>query len=192
MNKCEYNPEEYLLKWLSSILKEDDLSRFQKTICSKPGRITNAYKELFQGYEIESAEQIISVTEVLEGTIYQGLVSGLDIPFMSFCEHHFLPFHGTIDLIYEPGEYIIGIGKLSRLVDYRAKRFNIQERIAEQLCNDLMEFALARGAFARVKAQHMCLCYRGPQKYTSTNTVCYWSGSLLDESKKYDIQQMLN
>jgi GTP cyclohydrolase IA len=192
MNNRDHNPEECLLKWLSSILEEKDLSSFQKTIYTKPGRITNAYKEVFQGYEVESAKQIISVTETLEETIYQGLVSGLNIPFMSFCEHHFLPFHGSIDLIYEPGEYIIGIGKLSRLVNYRSQRFNIQERIAEQLCNDLMEFALARGAFARVKAQHMCLCYRGPQKYTSTNTVCYWSGTLLDESKKYDIQQILN
>ncbi|MFG3817970.1 GTP cyclohydrolase I [Limnothrix redekei] len=188
----ESHPERYLFKWLSSFLDDQDIRNFHESICGKPGRITNAYEDLFQGSKVESAEEIIKVTEFLKGDVYQGLVSGLNIPFLSFCSHHFLPFHGTVDLIYEPGEYIIGIGKLSRLVDYRAKRFNIQERIAEQLCSDLMQFGLAKGAFARVKASHMCLCHRGPQKYNSTNTVCYWTGSFLDSSKKIEVQQMLS
>lgn len=191
MNIDKNHPEFNLLQWLSSILPSQDIVSFEKVINDKPGRITNAYKELLQGYEIESAKELITVTEDLGDQVYHGLVSGLDIPFLSFCEHHFLPFLGTVDIIYEPGEYIIGIGKLSRLVDYRTKRFNIQERIAEQLCSDLMEFGLAKGAFARVKAQHMCLCYRGPKKYSSLNTACYWSGSLLEASKKHEIDLIL-
>jgi GTP cyclohydrolase IA len=185
------HPEYNLLKWLSSMMSDQDISSFEQTIRSKPGRITNGYKDLFQGYEIESAKELITVTEDLEESSYTGLISGLDISFLSFCEHHFLPFFGTIDIVYEPGKYIIGIGKLSRLVDYRTKRFNIQERIAEQLCRDLVEFGLAKGAFVRVKAQHMCLCYRGPRKYHSSNTVCYWNGSFLDVSKKHEVELML-
>lgn len=187
MNIKKNHPEYNLLQWLSGIILDQDLVGFKKAINNKPGRIANAYKELFKGYDIENAQKLITVTENLEGEFYHGLVSGLEIPFLSFCEHHFLPFFGTVDLVYEPGEYIIGIGKLSRLVDYRTKRFNIQERIAEQLCSDLMKFALAKGAFARVKAQHLCLCHRGPKKYSSFNTVCYWSGSLLEASKKQEI-----
>lgn len=181
------NPESNLLQWLSSILPEQDLVGFKNSIKNKPGRITNGYKELLQGYKIKSAQELIAVTEILGDESYQGLVSGLEIPFLSFCEHHFLPFFGTVDIVYEPGKYIIGIGKLSRLVDYRTKRFNIQERIAEQLCSDLMEFGLTKGVFARVKAQHMCLCYRGPKKYSSFNVVCYWSGSFLKPSKQKEI-----
>jgi|SanBayMetagenome_1026888.scaffolds.fasta_scaffold02053_6 GTP cyclohydrolase IA len=185
------HPESNLLKWLSEIISEQDLMSFKNSIKKKPGRITNGYKELLQGYEIESAKELISVTENLGEESYHGLVSALEIPFLSFCEHHFLPFFGTVDIVYEPGEYIIGIGKLARLVDYRTKRFNIQERIAEQLCSDLMEFGLAKGAFARVKAQHMCLCYRGPKKYSSFNVVCYWSGSFLEPFKKTEIDLIL-
>ena len=117
------HPESNLLKWLSEIISEQDLMSFKNSIKKKPGRITNGYKELLQGYEIESAKELISVTENLGEESYHGLVSALEIPFLSFCEHHFLPFFGTVDIVYEPGGYIIGIGKLARLVDYRTKRF---------------------------------------------------------------------
>ncbi|MBE9118916.1 GTP cyclohydrolase I [Lusitaniella coriacea LEGE 07157] len=187
MSIDENHPEFNLLRWLSSMIPSQEIVGLEKSLSSKPGRITDAYRELFKSYEIENPQKLITVTEDLKGEFYHGLVSGLEIPFLSFCEHHFLPFFGTVDLVYEPGEYIIGIGKLSRLVDYRTKRFNIQERIAEELCSDLMKFALAKGAFARVKAQHLCLCHRGPKKYSSFNTVCYWSGSLLEASKKQEI-----
>lgn len=187
----ENHPEFKLWEWLSVILSEEDLVGFKNSVKNKPGRITNGYKELLQGYETKNAKELMSITEKLEEDSYHGLVSGLEIPFLSFCEHHFLPFFGTVDIVYEPGKYIIGIGKLSRLVDYRTKRFNIQERIAEQLCSDLMTFGLAKGAFARVKAQHMCLCYRGPKKYSSFNVVCYFNGSFLDPSKQKEIDLIL-
>lgn len=192
MNLDKNHPEFYLLKWLSSIIPADEVDIFFKNIDQKPGRITDAYKELMAGYKIENAQTLITVTEELPDQNYRGLVSGLDIPFISFCEHHFLPFFGTVDIVYEPGKYIIGIGKLSRLVDYRTKKFNIQERIAEQLCSDLMEFGLAKGSFARVKAQHMCVCYRGPKKYNSFNTVCYASGTLAEDSQKQQIGLIIN
>ena len=104
MNIDKNHPEFNLLQWLSSILPNQDIVSFEEVINDKPGRITNAYKELLQGYEIKSAKELITVTEDLGDQVYHGLVSGLDIPFLSFCEHHFLPFFGTVDIIYEPGE----------------------------------------------------------------------------------------
>ncbi len=62
----------------------------------------------------------------------------------------------------------MGIGKLSRLVDFRAKRFNIQENIAKQICEDLIEFGDAKGAFVRISARHTCVCYRGGPKKNMT------------------------
>jgi GTP cyclohydrolase IA len=186
------HPEFHLSSWLSTVLPEECSDQFDRTIQSKPGRISKGYKEIFKGYEIDSAKDILSITEELNEEKYTGLISGLNIPFLSFCEHHFLPFYGTVDIVYEPQKFILGIGKLSRLVDYRTQRFNIQERIAEELCNDLMTAGAARGAFAKVKARHMCLCYRGPKKFDSSNTVCYWSGSLLNNEKKSEINLILN
>lgn len=185
------NPDIKLFEWLGEFLPHDELQRVKNTINKKPFRITEAYRELFSGYSIQSAEEVISFTEEVPNKDFTGLVSGIDIQYLSFCEHHFLPFHGVADVVYEPGEYIIGIGKLSRLVDYRTRRFNIQERIAKELCEDLMTFGRAKGAFARVKARHTCLCYRGPRKYDSSNIVTYAIGSCLEANKQREIQMLI-
>lgn len=170
--------DDLLLSWLSQIIPdEQEIRKLEKTFNKNPSRITNAYKELLSGYVSDRPEDILSVTETISENSYSGLVSGLNIEYLSFCAHHFLPFAGTVDLVYEPNKLIIGIGKLSRLVDYRTRRFNIQEFIAKELVEDLMHYAEASGAFARVSAYHTCLCYRGPKKYKSSNTVTYSLGS---------------
>ncbi|MEN9612140.1 MAG: hypothetical protein RLZZ628_2954 [Bacteroidota bacterium] len=181
-------PDFKLLDWIAQFIPQDELSRLQKEFNHKPFRITNAYKDLFSGYEILSAKEILTITEEVPNSDYNGLVSGLNIPYLSFCEHHFLPFIGEVDVIYEPNNYILGIGKLSRLVDYRTKRFNIQENIAKQICEDLMTFGNAKGAFVRISAHHMCLCYRGPKKYQSSNVVSYSIGSCRKPEKINEIK----
>lgn len=185
------NPDIKLLEWLSEILPKKELSRIASTFSLKPYRITNAYRELFNGYEISDASKILTITEETPNCDYNGLVSGIRIPYLSFCEHHFLPFIGFVDVIYEPSKYILGIGKLSRLVDFRTKRFNIQENIARQICEDLMEFGFAKGAFVRISAKHMCLCYRGPQKYESSNIITYSTGSCSEPNKLSEINLIL-
>lgn len=185
------NPDLKLLEWLSEFLPSTEIERVTNTVNQKPFRITDAYKELFSGYSIQSAEEVISFTEEIPNKDFSGLISGIDIQFLSFCEHHFLPFYGAVDVIYDPGEYILGIGKLSRLVDYRTRRFNIQERIAKELCEDLIAFGRAKGAFVRVKAHHTCLCYRGPRKYGSSNIVIYAVGSCLDPNKQKELQMLI-
>lgn len=187
----EERPDIHLVDWLKLVIP-NNISEIQDIIDTKPYRITKAYKELLAGYTILSAEEIITVTEEIEKDSYSGLVSGLSIDYLSFCAHHFLPFFGKVDVIYDPSDVIIGIGKLSRLVDYRAKRFNIQENIAKELCEDLMEFANARGAFARVSAKHTCLCYRGPTKYQSENVVVYSIGTCSDVDRQQNIGFILS
>lgn len=182
------NPDLELLNWLRTVIP-DDISSIEEIIEEKPYRITNAYKQLLSGYNDKSAKDIITVTERIISGSYSGLVSGLNINYMSFCAHHFLPFYGKVDIIYDPDDLIIGIGKLSRLVDFRTKRFNIQENIAKELSNDLMVDANARGAYVRVTAKHTCLCYRGPTKYDSENTVVYSDGSCINRHQ--DISNIL-
>lgn len=184
-------PDLKLIDWLSEFLPKEEVLRVREEFSKKPFRVTKAYRELFSGYEIPSAENVLTVTEEVPNGDYNGLVSGLNIPYLSFCEHHFLPFVGLVDIIYEPNKYILGIGKLSRLVDYRAKRFNIQENIAKEICEDLIQFGNAKGAFVKISAKHMCLCYRGPQKYDSSNIVTYALGSFKDSKKNSEINLIL-
>ena len=170
-----------LIHWLKHIVPTSVLGEIESSIKEKPHRISNAYKELLSGYQVKDASEILSVTEILENN-YSGLVSVTKVPFLSFCVHHFLPFTGSIDLIYDPGEFILGIGKLSRLIDYRTKRFIIQENIAKSLCEDLINFGKAKGSFVRVIASHTCACYRGPSKFEAKNTVIYKMGTCSDKN----------
>ncbi len=181
-----------LLQWLKSFLPIEESDRLEREFSSKPFRITKGYQDLLEGYIVTSAAEILTVTEEIPNKDYNGLISALDVPFLAFCEHHFLPFIGKIDLVYEPSEFILGIGKLSRLIDYRTKRFVIQENIAKLLCEDLIVFGKAKGAFAKVTANHMCACFRGPKKYDSRNTVIYHSGTCSQVDRINEIQILLN
>ncbi|HMM78738.1 MAG TPA: GTP cyclohydrolase I [Pyrinomonadaceae bacterium] len=186
------NPDSKLTDWMSEFLPQAELDKFLKGIEEKPDRITAAYRELFAGYVSKDASEILTVTEEVADRDFSGLVSGLNISYLAFCMHHFLPFWGTVDLIYEPDSLILGIGKLSRLVDYRTRRFNIQENVARELCEDLLTFGNAKGAFARVKASHACLCYRGPQKYESVNVVTYSLGTCQEPVRQQEISIILS
>lgn len=184
-------PDLKLLEWFAEFLPKEEVSRVASKFEIKPYRVTEAYRQLFSSYEISNAGDILTITEEVPNGNYNGLVSGINIPYLSFCEHHFLPFVGVVDVIYEPNTYILGIGKLSRLVDFRTKRFNIQENIASQICQDLIQFGNAKGAFVRISARHMCLCYRGPKKYESSNIVTYSLGSCNEANKLTEINLIL-
>lgn len=168
-----------LVDWLELIFPDCAMvaGELSRTLDENPGRISRAYRSLLEGYLCDP-EAVIKVTLELPKQDYAGLVASTNMPFLSFCAHHFLPFFGTIDIVYEPGPYIIGIGKMPRLVDCRAKRFELQETLVKHLCDDMMLFAKARGAYVRSVARHLCVCYRGPAHYPTFNQTTYALGSL--------------
>lgn len=184
--------EEALLKWLRQILANapDSLEHIERLIAQSPGRISQAYEELLSGYH-ENPQDLVQVTAPLEGQAYTGLISAVDVPFLSMCAHHFLPFHGLIDVVYEPGEFILGIGKIPRLVQCRARRFQIQEFLVRDIAADFMNFVKAKGVFVRARAVHMCVCYRGPRSYGTSNAVMFSAGTLRDPSD-VDYRLLLN
>lgn len=187
-----HSPDFKLLEWLKESIPQYEIEAFEKKLVIKPNRITKSYQEIFSGYTTKDASEILTVTKTVENGTYKGLISGIGIDFMSFCSHHFLPFIGTVDIVYEPSISILGIGKLTRLVDYRTRRFNIQESIAKELCEDMMEFGRATGVFVRVTAHHTCVCYRGPKKFRSLNIVTYAMGTCANSDMTSIIQMHLN
>lgn len=172
----------HLQKWVAGLLPErPELGeQFAAMIESAPDRISNAYRELFRGYRMR-AEEIVKPTVTLDPSApYSGIVVVREIPFLSYCGHHFLPFFGTVDLAYAPGAMIVGLGKIPRLVDLRACRLQIQEYLARDLSHDLMTTVGARGAFVRVTARHLCICARGPAKSSTYAVTTYADGTLAD------------
>lgn len=125
-----------------------------------PARVVKALREMTCGYGIDP-KQVLS-TMFSESA--DELVLLRNIPFVSLCEHHMLPFHGVAHVAYLPGERVVGLSKLARLVDCFAKRLQIQERMTHEITTALMAHLNPRGAAAIVIAHHSCMSCRGVQK----------------------------
>ena len=143
-------------------------------------RIARAFKELLGGYAIDTAK-ILKTTRLLAEDERPGLVEVEEIDFHSLCAHHFLPFFGKVDLAYVPGDRILGLGKLPRLVVAYARRFQIQEDLVREVAHAMMDHGHARGVRVRAWAQHLCVCSRGPSSPASVTYTEYALGCL-DES----------
>lgn len=123
----------------------------------KPRRVARAYTELLT-YEP------FDMTTVPNDEQYDELVVVRDIPFHSLCMHHLLPFHGTATVAYIPGERILGLSKLARVVDMFARDLQVQERLTKQVANWLEQHLQPRGIGVVLDAEHMCMTLRGVQK----------------------------
>lgn len=97
------------------------------------------------------------------------------------CEHHMLPFFGKAHVAYLPGEHVIGISKLARLVDLYARRLQIQERIGEQVTEALMTYLKCQGAACFIEAKHMCMSSRGCNKQNSMMKTSSLKGVFLED-----------
>ena len=95
---------------------------------------------------------------------YDELVVARDIPFHSLCEHHLLPFSGVAHVGYIPGERIIGLSKLARVVDHFARALQVQERLTTQVAGWLQRELAPRGVGVVLEAEHMCMSIRGVRK----------------------------
>jgi GTP cyclohydrolase I len=140
-------------------------------------RIARAFQELLSGYDVE-LEGLLKTTRMLEPGERPGRVEVNDIAFYSICAHHFLPFFGHVDIAYEPGDRILGLGKLPRLVDAFARRFQIQEDLVRQVAGAMMELGRARGVRVRSRAQHLCMCSRGPSSQSCVTHTEFALGTL--------------
>lgn len=99
-----------------------------------------------------------------------------DIEFYSMCEHHILPFFGTVSIGYIPDGKMIGLSKLARIVDSFAKRLQVQERLTSRICNLLSEAMPTKGVIVSCTAQHLCMKMRGVEKQDSATTTYDYNG----------------
>lgn len=98
----------------------------------------------------------------------KGIVVVRDIEFHSLCEHHILPFFGTMSVGYLPGAKIIGLSKLARIVDMYARRLQVQERLTAEVCECVDRLLETRGVIVSCRAQHLCMKMRGVEKQESS------------------------
>lgn len=134
-----------------------------------PKRVAKMYEELFAGYEMDY-HKILSKQFTVDGK--PSLIEVKDINFYSMCEHHIMPFFGTIDITYQPkvGGKVVGLSKLARLVECFARRLQIQERLGKQICDALVECLDPEMVQVKITAEHTCMTARGINKPGSKTT----------------------
>ncbi|HXU44161.1 MAG TPA: GTP cyclohydrolase I FolE [Thermoanaerobaculia bacterium] len=124
-------------------------------------RVAKMYLEMFHGLS-EGAEPEITTFPNQEG--YSHMVMEKNIPFYSMCAHHLVPFYGHAHIAYIPNDQIIGLSKFSRILEFYAKRPQLQERLTEQVVSCLEERLKPQGAMVVIEARHLCVEMRGVKK----------------------------
>ena len=138
---------------------------------------------------VEGAEPELRTFPNAEG--YSEMVALTDIPFHSTCAHHFLPFFGTAHVAYLPGARVVGLSKLARVVDFYARRPQVQERMTEQVA-DLVQRRLApAGVMVVVQARHLCMEARGVAKAGAMTTTTAVRGAFTDDRRRQELLGLL-
>ena len=141
-----------------------------------PRRVAAAYAELL-------TPQPFAPTTFPNDEGYDELVIARSIPFHSLCEHHLLPFHGVAHVAYLPGERIIGLSKLARVVDLFARGLQVQERLTTQVADWLDEHLAPKGVGVVMEAEHLCMTLRGVQKPGALTVTSALRGLVRDDSR---------
>ena len=114
---------------------------------------------------------------------YDELVVARGIPFHSLCEHHLLPFVGVAHVGYLPGERILGLSKLARVVDFFARSLQVQERLTTQIAGWLQRELQPKGVGVVLEAEHLCMSLRGVQKQGATTVTSALHGLVRDDPR---------
>ena len=147
-----------------------------------PERVARMYEEVCRGYG-ESASEHLATTFKVEGS---EMVVERDIRFYSLCEHHLLPFFGSVHVAYIPDGEVTGLSKLARTVEVFARRLQLQERLTAQVADALMDDLHAKGAVVMVEAGHMCMSMRGVKKPGSTTVTLAKRGVFEGDARLVD------
>jgi GTP cyclohydrolase I len=141
-----------------------------------PRRMADAYAELLTA-------QPFKATTFANCDGYDQLIVAGAIPFHSLCMHHLLPFHGVAHVGYLPGERIIGLSKLGRVVELFARDLQIQERMTTQIADWLQRNLAPRGVGVVLEAEHLCMSLRGVQKLGARTVTSALHGLVRDDAR---------
>lgn len=140
-----------------------------------PARAAEAMQYLTKGYHD-------SLDDIVNGALFDSEMSEMvivkDIELYSMCEHHLLPFLGKCHVGYLPNGKVLGLSKIARIMDYFARRLQIQERLTSEIATCIERITGARGVAVVVEAQHLCMMMRGVEKQNSVMTTSVMLGEM--------------
>jgi GTP cyclohydrolase IA len=160
-----------------------------------PGRVADAYAEFFAGVGEDAAAPLAHTISVTRGpapeTLPSGAVMMRDIRFRSVCEHHLLPFRGHAHIAYLPGEQVVGLGALPKVVDVLSSRPQVQERLGEQIADVIAGSLDTRGVLIVLDATHECVTMRGGRQADASTVTIAARGELADPAARAELIALL-
>jgi len=148
-----------------------------------PERAEKALRFLTSGYQMD-------VQSIVNGALFtqkcDEMVVVRDIEFYSMCEHHLLPFFGTMHVAYLPKDKVIGLSKIPRIVDMFARRLQVQERLTQEVAETLQEVVEPKGIGVICEARHFCMMMRGVEKQHSGTVTSAMLGAFRDGKETRD------
>jgi GTP cyclohydrolase I len=174
---------------MTGIMQELNLDLTDPNYVETPSRVAKMYLEMFHGLR-EGAEP--KVTTFPNDGDYHHMVIEKEIPFYSMCAHHFVPFYGHAHIAYIPGDTIVGLSKLPRILEFYAKRPQLQERLTEQVAEFLWGRLAPQGVMVVIEARHLCVEMRGVKKSGALTATSALRGCFADRKVREEFLALLS
>ena len=176
-------------KHFRTIMETLGLDLNDDSLNGTPHRVAKMFvKEIFSGLNPANKPKISVFDNKFE---YNRMLIESDISFNSTCEHHFLPIVGKAHVAYVSSGKVIGLSKLNRIVDYFARRPQVQERMTRQIFNELKAILETESVMIVVAAEHLCVSSRGIQDKTSITTTIEYGGMFEDKQYREDFYKLI-
>ena len=144
-----------------------------------PQRMARMYAELLSGYDV-------NIDALVNGALfdvdYEELIVVKNIGFYSLCEHHLLPFYGEAHVAYIPGDRVLGLSKIPRIVEMYARRLQVQERLTKQIAEQLEAVLRPRGVAVVLEGTHLCMAMRGVRQQEATMRTSVMRGCFQEDA----------
>lgn len=173
----------------TQIMQTLGLDLSDDSLAGTPSRVAKMYvREIFQGLNPANKPAATIFDNKFH---YKNLLVEKNIPLQSTCEHHFLPIIGVAHVAYIPNGHVIGLSKLNRIVDYYARRPQVQERLTRQIAEELRQVLHTEDVAVYIDARHMCVEARGIKHHHCSTATSEFSGKFLNENTQAAFFQAL-
>ena len=176
MSKIDKERLEQITKELLEIVGEDTN---REGLLKTPKRVAKSWEFLSQGYNQD-------LDEIVNGALFEEAAKDMvivkDIEFYSLCEHHLIPFYGKAHVGYIPNGKIIGLSKIPRIIDFYARRLQVQERLTNQIATCIQDLLNPKGVAVIMEGRHFCMLMRGVQKQNSIASTSSMLGTFKEKS----------
>ena len=187
--KCDDKKIENIKKYFQLIMEELGLDMTDDSLSGTPYRVAKMYvTELFHGLNPENRPRISTFKNKYG---YGKMLIEQNISIDSSCEHHFLPMTGFAHVAYIPKNFVIGLSKINRLVQYYAHRPQVQERLCLQIMRDLQNVLGTKSVIVMISAKHLCVSSRGIKDKASFTTTVEYGGEFAEQSRRNEFYNCL-